>query len=84
MLVAGKQVFATHYLNGALALTAVVGVQNGTPRFLVYLNRSRVDILGGMLGWIKRTLVEERLESETGRIFQALTDRLRSFGTGAK
>jgi hypothetical protein len=84
VLVAGKQVFATHYLNGALALTAVVGAQNGTPRFLVYLNRSRVDILGGMLGWIKRTLVEERLESETGRIFQALTDRLRSFGTGAK
>ena len=84
VLVAGKQVFATHYLNGALALTAVVGGHNGTPRFLVYLNRSRVDILGGMMGWIKRTLVEERLESETERIFQALRDRLRSFGTGAK
>jgi hypothetical protein len=84
VLVAGKQVFATHYMNGALALTAVVGGRDGTPRYLVYLNRSRVDVLGGFLGWVKRTIVEERLESETEKIFQALRDRLRSFGAGAK
>ncbi len=84
VLVAGKQVFATHYMNGALALTAVVGGRDGAPRYLVYLNRSRVDMLGGFLGWIKRSIVEERLESETEKIFQALRDRLRSFGAGAK
>jgi len=84
VLVAGKQVFATHYMNGALALTAVVGGRDGAPRYLVYLNRSRVDMLGGFLGWIKRSIVEERLESETEKIFQALRDRLRGFGAGAK
>jgi hypothetical protein len=84
VLVAGKQVFATHYMNGALALTAVVGGRDGAPRYLAYLNRSRVDMLGGFLGWIKRSIVEERLESETEKIFKALRDRLRGFGTGAK
>jgi hypothetical protein len=84
VLVAGKQVFATHYMNGALALTAVVGGSDGAQRYLAYLNRSRVDMLGGFVGWIKRSIVEERLESETEKIFQALRDRLRSFGSGAK
>jgi hypothetical protein len=85
VLVAGKQVFATHYMNGALALTAVVGGRDGAPRYLAYLNRSRVDMLGGgVFGWVKRTIVEQRLEDETEKIFLALRDRLRSFGTGAK
>lgn len=75
-LVAGKQVFATHYMNGALALTAVIPGRPGSHNYLVYLNRSQVDALGGFLGWLKRAVVHQRLKGETDKIFRALRERL--------
>ena len=77
-LVAGKQIFATHYMNGALALTAIVGGGPGSRRYLAYLNRSEVDVLSGFFGGLVRWLVERRLKSEASDVLQGLRRRLES------
>ena len=53
--VAGMQVFATHYYQGSLGLTYLIG--NG-PRYLVYVNRTELDVLGGFFGGIGGELLE--------------------------
>jgi hypothetical protein len=61
VLIASKQIYANHYFNAFLALTAFVnvpGAANGS--FLVYENRSRADGLEGPFGKIKRGIVEKK------------------------
>lgn len=77
-LVAGKQVFATHYMNGSLNLTAVLRGRPGSPNYLAYLNRSDVDVLGGFFGGLVRLLVEHRLKTEASEVLQGLGRRLDS------
>ena len=51
VLVASKQIYANHYFNAFLALTAFVNVPGATNgSYLVYENRSRADGLEGPLG----------------------------------
>ena len=38
-LVAGKGIFATHYVNASLALTAIMRGRPGSPNYLAYVNR---------------------------------------------
>lgn len=73
VLVASKQIYANHYFNAFLALTAFVNVP-GAPNgsFLVYENRSRADGLEGPFGKIKRGVVEKKaLEGLRGIIAQS-------------
>ena len=58
ILIASKQIYANHYFNASLALTAFVGTPQGA--FLVYENRSRADGLEGPFGKIKRGVVEKK------------------------
>jgi hypothetical protein len=78
LLVASRQFYATHYLTGSLALTAIVGGQDGQPRYLAYLNRSRVDMLGGVFGRIARVVIERRLRREATEVVDSLRRRLES------
>lgn len=75
-IVASRQVYASHYMSGSLAITAIVGAQTGAPRYLVYLNRSRVDVLDGFFGGLVRRIVERRLRDEAGQVVDALRRRL--------
>lgn len=74
----GKQIFATHYMDGSLSVTALVGDGQRSPRYLAYLNRSDVDVLGGFWGGLVRRVLERRLRSEAPGILQALRTRLES------
>jgi len=61
ILIASKQIYANHYFDSSLALTAFVNIPGASPgSYLFYENRSRADGLGGMFGKIKRGLVEDR------------------------
>jgi hypothetical protein len=61
VLIASKQIYANHYFNSSLGLTAFVNIPGPTPgSYLVYENRSRVDGLEGMFGKLKRGVVENR------------------------
>jgi hypothetical protein len=73
ILIASKQIYANHYFDSSLALTAFVSVAGASPgSYLYYENRSRVDGLGGLFGKMKRGIIENRaLESVTGILRQS-------------
>jgi hypothetical protein len=63
VLIASKQIYASHYFDASLGLTALIeGEVDGSElQYLVYLNRSRAYGLGGMFSGVKRSLVGGRL-----------------------
>jgi hypothetical protein len=78
ILVAGKQIFATHYLEGGLGLTMVLrDTTNGTP-YLAYINRSQIDMLRGFFGAFVRGVLEDRVERQAPLIVRGLRARLES------
>lgn len=60
VLAVSKQIYADHYFNSSLALTAFVTVA-GPTSYLVYENRSRADGLEGPFSKFKRGLVEKKV-----------------------
>ena len=78
VLVAGKEFFATHYIRASLGLTALAHGEPGRANYLVYVNRSKVDVLGGMFGGIVRWFMERRLTTEAADVLQGLRRRLES------
>jgi hypothetical protein len=78
VVVAGKQIFATHYLEGGLGLTMIVrDGASGTP-YLAYVNRSQVDLLRGLIGTFVRGGLEDRLARQAPVIVGGLRARLES------
>lgn len=62
VIVASKQIYASHYFGASLGLGAFLQFKSSPQRtYLMYLNRSRSGLLGGWLGFIKRPLVERRI-----------------------
>ena len=61
VVVASKQIYANHYFNSFLALTAFVTVADAAQgSYLVYENRSRADGLQGPFGKLKKGVVEKK------------------------
>ena len=77
VIVAGKEIFATRYVNASLGLTAIVRGSNGR-NYLVYLNRSEVDELGGFFGGVVRMVMGRRLKAEASDVLRGLRNRLES------
>jgi len=78
VLVLGKEIFATHYRSGSLGVTTVVEDAAHGLRYLVYINRSQVDVLSGLFGGLKRKLIEGRLTDESAAIVRTIRQRLES------
>ena len=76
VVVLGQEVFASHYRDGSLGTTFVL--DGGKTRYLVYVNRSRLDRLGGMFSGLKRSLVERRLASEVKTGLESARRRIES------
>jgi hypothetical protein len=74
--VVSRQVFATHYISASLTVTAILGGGAGAPRYLAYLNRSRVDVLNGFFGGLVRRLMERRLREDSVQVVDELRRRL--------
>ena len=75
-VVIGKQIFANHYINDGLAITAVTTDEATGARYLIYRNHTSVDLLGGFLGPIRRVVLESRLRRDVPGIIQKLRTRL--------
>jgi hypothetical protein len=71
-IVIATQVFATHYLNASLSLTAVTESGNDGRRHLLYMRRSRVDVFEGTFGGFVRRVVSKRVRAEGGPVLDAL------------
>jgi hypothetical protein len=74
--VIARQVFASHYVTGAFGIIAITRAAPGRPRYLLYLNRSRVDVLDGRLASFVRHVIERRIRAEAPASLQALRRRL--------
>ena len=75
-IVAGRQVFATHYLTASLSLMVTLGGTEATPSYLVYLRRSRTDAFEGTFGRIVRHIVERRIRSDAPALLDALRRKI--------
>ncbi len=75
-IVAGKQIFASHYVDASLNITAIVGGPSPGERYLVYLNRSRVNVLDRWYGGLARMLIGRRLKGDAADVFRGLKARL--------
>ena len=71
------QLYASHYVDGALGVTAVV-CDVLTSCYLAYVNRTRVDLLGGVFGGLKRAVIEGRMESDGPALMREVRRRLES------
>jgi hypothetical protein len=76
VIVAGKQVYASRYMNGELTLTMLFEGEGPSPSYLVHVNRSELDELGGSFSGIKRSLIGGRIKDEAAGALAALRDAL--------
>ena len=76
--VASKQLYATHYFDASLGLTLLL-TDDAAPdsaSYLVYVNRSRLDILGGFWGGLKRPVLRSRARSAAAHHLVQVRDRV--------
>src|SRR5262245_1413351 len=73
-LVAQKQLYASHYFYGMLALTGFFEDKNAQPpaTYLVYFNRSRGDLLKGGFGGVKRRVAEQAAKQSAEQLLSAM------------
>ena len=72
VLVGSTQIYASHYIDAALAVTTLESGSEGTA-FLGYLYRARVDVLGNFLA---RGIAKGRIERDVERLFLHQLERL--------
>src|SRR2546429_396051 len=71
ILIVSKQIYANHYFDSSLGLTAFINIPGPIPNtYLLYENRSRVDGLGGVFGKVKRGIIEDKAVSILESILQ--------------
>lgn len=75
-VVIAVQVFATHYFDASLAVTAIVRDANGAKRYLVHVYRSEVDILDGFWGGLARSIIAGRLKRDGPAVLESVRHRL--------
>ena len=63
--IGSKQIYAMHYFDASLGLTLLVPdrTASSSATYVVYLNRSRIDLFDGLLGGIARRLVAGRAKT---------------------
>jgi hypothetical protein len=76
VLLAAKQVYASRYMNGELALWMLYARKNGSPNYLVYVHRSHLDELGGTLNALRRAVLEGGIKDEAAGALARLRDQL--------
>ena len=74
VLMTGKQVYASRYMNGELALTMLFAGAAGSPSYLVHVNRSELDELDGTFSGLKRAVIEGRVKEEAASRLAVLRD----------
>lgn len=65
---ASKQLYSTHYFDASLGITLILAdASNEAGLYLVYVSRSRIDVLQGWLAGVKRTVMKSRLRGAVER-----------------
>lgn len=83
-LTVSTSLYASHYVDGALGVTAVVCDEEGDACYLAYVNRTRIDLLGGIFGAFKRAVIEDRINSDGPALLRRVIRRLESGRPGTE
>jgi hypothetical protein len=83
--VGSKQIYAMHYYDASLGLTLLVPdtTASSPATYVVYLNRSRIDLFDGLFGGVARRIVAGRARSLVAEQLQRLQRVLGPQGQGA-
>ena len=76
VLIASKQLYATHYFESSLAFTMMLPREGGEGSYLLYLNRSRSDTLRGFLSGITRLFISGHVRDGAAKSLQLAKERL--------
>lgn len=84
-LAASKHLYGTHYLDASLGLTILLrdNQATGPSTYILYVNRSRVDVFGGVFGGLARRIVTSRARSTVADQLAGLQQRLEREFTGS-
>ena len=78
-VIASRQLYATHYFIGSLGLAEFEESDPaGAGAYVMYLNRTRVDLLGGFFGPLIRRIVRRRVQEGMERNLRLVKERLES------
>ncbi len=78
-LVAQKQIYASHYFYGSLAVTLFLQDMReaaSPTTYLVYVNRSRGDLLKGGFGGLRQRLAEQMVKDSASQMLGAIKTAL--------
>jgi len=81
VFIASKQIYADHYFLGSLGLTLFLDppeADRGSGGFLMYFNRSRVDVGGGISSGVLRFFVKRRILDGLDKYLRLAKERLES------
>ena len=78
LLMVGAQVYASHYLDASLTVTAFLQEPSTSRPYFVYLHRSSVDLLGGFWGGLTRSIIESKARKDGPTILFGIAERLAS------
>lgn len=73
---ASKQIYSTHYFDASIGITLLLADEtDANATYLVYVNRSRIDFLHGMLAAVKRSLLRSRMRGAVDDSLRRARDR---------
>jgi len=78
VLIASKGIYANHYFEASLGLTAFIHSKFTQPdrTYLIYINRSKTDALRGLFGGFKRSLISGSLRDATRKSMESVKEKL--------
>jgi hypothetical protein len=62
-LIVGRDVFSTHYVDASLSVMALMRGDTSTRNYLIYINRTDVDVLHGVFAGVIRRSIQSRLKA---------------------
>ncbi|MEP7304866.1 MAG: hypothetical protein ABJA98_05060 [Acidobacteriota bacterium] len=76
--VASRQIYGSHYFDASLGLTVLLrdNASHAPASYLLYVNRSRLDALGGIFGGLKGAMVRSRTRSAMSNSLIEARDRV--------
>jgi hypothetical protein len=79
VVIAQKQIYASHYFYGGLSVTLVLQDPkdvNPPATYVVYVNRSRGDLLKGGFGGLRRKMAESAVSSSAEDLLKRMKQAL--------
>jgi len=76
-LIVGRDIFSSHYVDASLSVTALMRGDSTGKNYLVYVNRTEVDVLHGIWGGTIRHSIQSHLKN-TSEILSDLRQKLES------